>query len=175
MAPPGSELHASCDPITWRRRRHGGRRGGSRGPARRARPCRRRWPWRRTRARPTSPARARCPPRATRSSPSAAASSASRRGRRLARACNQASNGNDGNSNQKMALTHLAGMEVLERVRHHQRRGAVVDAVLADRVGRELWVGHQVDAGLGLPLLLIPQLVTNKPHLQCQIRVTLLL
>ena len=66
-------------------------------------------------------------------------------------------------------------MEVLEQVRHHQRRGAVVDAVLADRVGRELRVGHQVDAGLGLPLLLIPQLVTNKPHLQCQIRVTTVL
>jgi hypothetical protein len=72
----------------------------------------------------------------------------------------------------EMAFTHLAGMEVLERVRHHQRRGAVVDAVLADRVGRELRVGHEMDAGLGLPLLLISQLVADEPYLQCQIRVT---
>lgn len=57
-------------------------------------------------------------------------------------------------------------MEVLEGVRHHQRRGAVVDAVGADDgAGRELRVGNEVGAALRLPLLLARQPVADEPYL----------
>ncbi|WVZ73178.1 hypothetical protein U9M48_021520 [Paspalum notatum var. saurae] len=56
-------------------------------------------------------------------------------------------------------------VEVLEGVRNQQRRGAVDDAVLAGRHGRELRVGHQVHAARGFPLLLIRQLVADEPDL----------
>jgi hypothetical protein len=63
-------------------------------------------------------------------------------------------------------------MEVLEGVRNQQRRGAVVGAVAADGVGRELRVWHQVDAGLGSPLLLARQLVADEPHLAAAVTPT---
>ena len=62
-------------------------------------------------------------------------------------------------------VQYLAGVEVLEGVRDKQRRRAVVDAVAADGVGRELRVGHEVDAALRPPLLLVRQLVADEPDL----------
>jgi hypothetical protein len=66
----------------------------------------------------------------------------------------------------RLWVPYLAGVQVLERVRDDQRRRAVVDAVPARRVGRELRVGHEMDACLGPPLFLLRQSVADDPHLR---------